>query len=187
MTNNIEFLKEPIEKINYVKYCHNKIENTFNKTKLDFNNKIYFNKTESGISDESYSTFWEIYLSIIDKLMDKLKHQIELLEGVHNNNNDLKMGSNQGEKIKTNLSIPEIGYLFGILSREGIITSKYSKDISEFISDKFITQYTDDPSWKSINKNFASPENSFTYDKVYDLLVSLSNRVRKEKTKSKNR
>jgi hypothetical protein len=190
--------KRNISLVTYISKCVEGIKSTTEKVKLDFEKGNYKNETyhidmehyyrpdiTGKLTVKDFMKCWELYLSLTSNFIDSLNQKIDFLQLLikDSDNQSTAYSDSPTSKIETSLTIPEIGYLFGILYREGVIISKYQKDVSVFISDKFINQKTNDPSWKSIQKNFASPEDRAVYDKIFDLLTKLSNRVRKESSK----
>lgn len=68
------------------------------------------------------------------------------------------LNSQQKKKLKTNLTVSELTYLFKALNAEKIISSRYNSDIYSFISDNFSSKQQEDISTKSIKNHFEDPD-----------------------------
>lgn len=83
------------------------------------------------------------------KQLKKIK-ETELKEKVDTN-------STPDIKIDTTLSVPELAYLFRILTEFGLIQVDNKTDLFKFIATNFTTKKAGEVSWKSLKNNFDAP------------------------------
>jgi predicted metal-dependent hydrolase len=86
------------------------------------------------------------------------------------------------DKLKTNLTVPELAYLFNALYAEGIITSKHKSDIYKFIADNFSSKQQDDISVNSIKNHFENPDFN-AVDSMHEKFTHIYQQAKKDKEK----
>jgi hypothetical protein len=85
-------------------------------------------------------------------------------------------------KLKTNLTVREIAYLFRALYEEGIIESKHKTDIFNFIAESFSSKQKEDVSANSIKNAFDVPDFN-AVDFWHEKFIHLMQRAKKDKEK----
>jgi hypothetical protein len=99
-------------------------------------------------------------MTVIDNTLDKLiafvdnkleKYDRELLENISS--------SNALGKIKTNLTVPQLGLLFRLLSDEKLLQTDNVSQLTKQIASTFSSKQKDDISSKSVKNNYDSPQN----------------------------
>jgi predicted metal-dependent hydrolase len=85
-------------------------------------------------------------------------------------------------KLKTNLTVKEIAYLFRVLNDEGIIDAKHKTDIFNFIAENFSSKQKEDVSVNSIKNAFDTPDFN-AMDFWFEKFIRLRDNVKKDKQK----
>ena|SRR5690554_715102 len=85
-------------------------------------------------------------------------------------------------KLKTNLTVKEIAYLFRALYEEGIIEAKHKTDICNFIAESFSSKQKEDVSANSLRNAFESPDFN-AVDFWHEKFIHLMQRAKKDKEK----
>lgn len=85
-------------------------------------------------------------------------------------------------KLKTNLNVKEIAYLFRVLFDEGIIDAKHKTDVFNFISESFSSKKADDVSPNSIKNAFDTPDYN-AMDFWHTKFIHFTQKVKKDKEK----
>lgn len=85
-------------------------------------------------------------------------------------------------KLKTNLNVKEIAYLFRVLFDEGIIDAKHKTDVFNFISESFSSKKADDVSPNSIKNAFDTPDYN-AMDFWHTKFIHFAQKVKKDKEK----
>lgn len=85
-------------------------------------------------------------------------------------------------KLKTNLTVKEIAYLFRALYEEGIIDAKHKTDIFNFIAESFSSKQKEDVSANSIKNAFDVPDFN-AMDFWFEKFIRLRDRTKKDKEK----
>jgi len=101
-----------------------------------------------------------------DDLLNKAEHKIDILKGISEIKTSEEVGdpilTNQRNKIKVNLSVPELAYLFKLLSesKPDIFDVKTKSELYRFISENFITKGKTETaiSTNSLNKFFSEAD-----------------------------
>ncbi|WP_156832009.1 hypothetical protein [Kaistella palustris] len=86
------------------------------------------------------------------------------------------------QKLKTNLSVKELAYLFRVLYDEEIIDSKHKTDIFNFIAENFSSKQKEDISANSIKNAFDTPDFN-TVDFWQEKFTHFMQKARKDKEK----
>ncbi len=84
------------------------------------------------------------------------------------------------KKIKTDLTVQQLGYLFRIFKEEGIITSKINQEIYEVVIESFSSKRKEDISHNTLKNHFESPERD-TIDFWRQKFMQLVQKARKDK------
>lgn len=95
-------------------------------------------------------------------------------------NSNTSQSSELKKKLKTNLTVKEIAYLFKALHEEGIIEAKHKTAIFNFIADSFSSKQQEDISVKSIKNAFDTP-NFHAVDFWQEKFTHFMQKARKDK------
>jgi hypothetical protein len=84
----------------------------------------------------------------------------EVLEFIEEQINSLTPGGKESPKLKTNLSVPELAFLFQQLNelKPGIFDIKSKAELQRFISNNFISKGSDSISTDKLKRFFSNPE-----------------------------
>lgn len=97
-------------------------------------------------------------------------------------NSNTSQPSKPKKKLKTNLTVVEIAYLFRVLYDKKIIDSKYKTHIYKFIAENFSSKEKDDISPKSLKNAFDTPDYN-TIDFWQEKFTHFMQKAKKDKEK----
>ena len=119
--------------------------------------------------------FKEIWLKQFVENLINIKYNILDITSIHFENPTRT-------KLKTNLTVKQIAYLFRALYDEGIIESKHKTDICNFIAESFSSKQKEDVSANSLRNAFESPDFN-AVDFWHEKFTHLMQRAKKDKEK----
>lgn len=101
-----------------------------------------------------YIKHYPTFVDVMDQSLDAYKKRYYGLEPIPNPD----QSSKSKKKLKTNLTVKEIAYLFRALHDEGIIESRQKTDLFNFIAENFSSKQKDEVSANSIKNAFDTPD-----------------------------